>query len=109
MMLFLIDVLRTKRHMITEADAVIESGELLKQLVRLIRNSLTQMNDHDIQTLTTMWCRHMRLIEHAHTYVPKHHLMFHLIDRVKWFGNPWDYAVFFDESLNKNLKGVLRT
>jgi hypothetical protein len=39
---------------------------------------------------------------------PKTHLMVHLIVRSRLQGNPWRYMVFWDESLNKMLKAVLR-
>jgi hypothetical protein len=39
---------------------------------------------------------------------PKTHLMMHLVIRSAYQGNPWDYKVFEDESLNKLLKAVLR-
>ena len=41
--------------------------------------------------------------------VPKHHLMYHLIQRSREMGNPWSYTTFEDESLNKMLKRTLRT
>ena len=37
-------------------------------------------------------------------FTPKHHLMFHLIHRTNFQGNPTKYATWLDESLNKQLK-----
>ena len=34
--------------------------------------------------------------------------MCHVSDRAKLQGNPWFYTTFYDESLNKELKKVLR-
>ena len=42
----------------------------------------------------------------AHT--PKSHLMVHVIQRTLLQGNPWNFTTFEDESLNKQLKKVLR-
>ena len=40
--------------------------------------------------------------------LPKDHLMVHLTHRAVALGNPWRYTTFLDESLNKELKRVLR-
>ena len=40
--------------------------------------------------------------------LPKDHLMAHLTHRAVALGNPWRYTTFLDESLNKELKRVLR-
>ncbi len=40
--------------------------------------------------------------------IPKTHLMSHVNLRSKKHGNPWRYTTFLDESLNKDLKRVLR-
>ena len=55
-----------------------------------------------------LWKRHVDLVAELIEYVPKHHLMFHLIQRAHVFGNPWMYTTFLDESYNKTLKAVLR-
>ncbi len=34
--------------------------------------------------------------------------MVHVTDRAGFLGNPWRYTTFVDESLNKDLKRVLR-
>ena len=53
--------------------------------------------------------RHVILIrELSGTLLPKHHLMIHLTFSSDWHGNPVCYATWLDESLNKQLKMVLR-
>ena len=47
--------------------------------------------------------RHMALMAPFTCFVPKHHLLWHLLSRTKWFGNPAKYATWLDESLNKVL------
>ncbi len=56
------------------------------------------------------WTRHCRLIKEIDPdlFVPKHHLMLHCNDRIVLQGNPWSYTTFLDESMNKELKRVLR-
>ena len=39
---------------------------------------------------------------------PKTHFMYHQTQRSLWMGNPFFYACFLDESLNKTLKRAVR-
>ena len=39
---------------------------------------------------------------------PKAHLMLHVFQRAPFLGNPWAYATWYDEALNKLLKNCLR-
>ena len=41
-------------------------------------------------------------------WIPKSHLVYHLILRAAYHGNPVLYHTFLDESLNSTLKKVLR-
>ena len=54
------------------------------------------------------WCRFIELTKSFDFETPKTHLMVHLNDRAKLHGNPWLYTTFLDESLNRELKKVLR-
>ena len=62
------------------------------------------------QELLNTWKKHMAIMQPfgEEYFTPKHHLMFHLILRTSYHGNPWDYHTFWDESLNKELKQVCR-
>lgn len=50
----------------------------------------------------------MKLVEEFDFAIPKTHLMIHANNRASQQGNPWRYTTFLDESLNKELKRVLR-
>jgi hypothetical protein len=39
---------------------------------------------------------------------PKHHILFHLLFNMRFFGNARDYATWHDEALNKTLKASCR-
>ena len=54
------------------------------------------------------WVRYMVLMQNFEVDIPKAHMVFHMIRRAGYLGNPMRYAVFLDESLNKNLKNCLR-
>ncbi len=62
------------------------------------------------QTAVDLWNRHIQLMKtlDENLLVPKHHLMIHANDRAVHQGNPWSHTTFLDESLNKELKKVLR-
>ena len=68
----------------------------------VIKNNISK------QELTNIWCRYQVLSSIYEMDIPKNHLMFHMNDRARYIGNPWAYAAFLDESLNKKLKACLR-
>ena len=47
---------------------------------------------------------HVALMVPFDLFKPKHHIMFHLIQQTRHFGNPNAYACWLDEALNKMLK-----
>jgi hypothetical protein len=50
----------------------------------------------------------MDLMRPFECFVPKHHLVFHAILETEEKGNPWFYAAWMDETLNKLLKGACK-
>ena len=51
---------------------------------------------------------HMELMREYDLFVPKHHLVWHLLGNMEYQGNPSYYATWFNEGLNKVLKGCCR-
>jgi hypothetical protein len=51
-----------------------------------------------------LYVRHMALMVPFDCFVPKHHIMFHLLVRTGYQGNPLVYSTWLDEALNKLLK-----
>ena len=41
-------------------------------------------------------------------FTPKHHIIYHLLHKMGYQGNPRNYATWLDESLNKLLKRCCR-
>ena len=54
------------------------------------------------------YSRHIALIVPFESFVPKHHLVFHLLLKSSFHGNPCYYATWLDESLNKVLKSACK-
>jgi hypothetical protein len=56
----------------------------------------------------TLYQTHLALMGAEDAFVPKHHLMFHLLSNAAFLGNPRRYSTWLDESLNKLLKATCR-
>ncbi len=54
------------------------------------------------------YSKHVALMEEDDCYVPKHHILFHLIANMAYQGNPKLYATWIDEPLDKTLKACCR-
>ena len=54
------------------------------------------------------YVRHVALMAPLDCYVPKHHIVFHLLADVGRKGNPRFYATWLDEALNKTLKAACK-
>ena len=52
--------------------------------------------------------RHVALMTPFEAFLPKHHIMWHLIANIGLHGNPSWYSAWLDESLNKVLKSACR-
>jgi hypothetical protein len=55
-----------------------------------------------------LYVRHIGLLVVFESYTPKHHLLFHLLQKSDFHGNPSYYATWLDESLNKTLKSACK-
>ena len=51
---------------------------------------------------------HVALMQPYDVYTPKHHLMWHVLIRMGYQGNPSFYSNWVDEDLNKKLKACCR-
>lgn len=67
-----------------------------------------QKTNWKTEAIIVLWCRYQAITKPYELDVPKNHLIFHINDRAGYLGNPWSYAAFIDESLNKKLKACLQ-
>ena len=65
--------------------------------------------DRHVLSKETLDCylRHLDLMRGSHL-LPKHHVMIHPCLETIEKGNPWYYASWLDESLNKTLKAACK-
>ena len=50
----------------------------------------------------------MRLMEPFASFTSKNHILYHLLEKLQWFGSPAFYATWLDETLNRDLKSCCR-
>ena len=87
---------------------LLEAGQCLVQMVDVWATSGTNIPDEKAERCFVLYNRYMELIAPLEIYVPKNHLVYHLLFNIPMHGNPKDYATWLDESLNKVLKGCCR-
>ena len=86
----------------------IESGELLLRMLDILKSAGSTPGPAEAQTCLDVYKRFVRIIQSLEVATPKFHLMFHVLLRMGFQGNPLRYQTFVDEGLNKTLKRVLR-
>lgn len=52
------------------------------------------------------YATHVSLMAAWKSYIPKHHMVFHLVHKIRQQGNPTFYSNWEDESKNSTLKHV---
>lgn len=108
LLLFLLDSLLKYDGRVENGAYLREAGCELEGIVRHFRALGWSVPWRDHQQLVERYKRHLAIMEPLLDAAPKHHLMVHLLDRAGYQGNPARYSTFADESLNKELKKVLR-
>lgn len=80
---------------------LLASGRAALEVNQIIRESPQIMSAEDQGRLLRVYIRHCDMYMRAGgTFVPKHHLMLHCIQRISYLGNPRFYHCYHDESLN---------
>ena len=87
---------------------LLEAGQCLVMMQDQFDNSPTIMPDSAIDAAFAHYSRHMLLMEPFEELVPKHHVIYHLLFKAAFLGNPRAYATWTDEALNKLLKMACR-
>eukprot|EP00969_Alexandrium_andersonii_P247372 10931478-Alexandrium_andersonii.AAC.1 len=106
---FLVSVLpRYQRFVASMFGVLHESGTILLNFYATLKASPARVSVATQQQLLDAWKRYVRITEPLFINIPKVHLMFHLVLRMEYQGNPLSYHTFTDEGMNKVLKKVLR-
>ena len=107
--LFLIDQLRKLGH-VTGPDHVrlLHAGECLQRMVQIWGAYSWTIPAVEQEQLFASYNMHIALMATFDVYTPKHHIIYHLLEKTDYQGNPREYACWLDESLNRLLKGACR-
>lgn len=89
-------------------EVLLEAGQCLVQMVDIWSTCGPNVPDESVEKCFQLYNRYMELMHQFDMYVPKHHLVYHLIANLPWHGAPSAYATWLDESLNKALKACCR-
>ena len=87
---------------------LLEAASLLLELVDVMRAAPKVLSEVQVAGLLASYKKYMQLVSSFKISTPKAHLMFHLLRRSRWYGNPWYYHTFPDEGENRRLKRCLR-
>jgi hypothetical protein len=105
---FLITALEKYRAKLPSARLFLDTGRLLISFIDHLKACGPNLNLTEQQHALDLYKHFMKAAEPMESFTPKFHLMFHVILRVGFQGNPILYQTFQDEGLNKVLKRVLR-
>ena len=105
-MLFLLDVGEERVSLLSaELVSFLQAGRSLEAMVALFKEAPPQLSALQIQQAWDYWKGFLtKSGDVEDLLIPKCHLLFHLLERLDWFGNPRMYSNWQDESLNRILK-----
>ena len=103
--LFMLYVLSVYKHRNNSNwQRLLQAGQHLMDILLIWKRSNWVMTSEDRVSAMRHYVQHVGLMVPFEVYIPKHHVIFHLLHRSNYFGNPSYYATWHDESLNQLLK-----
>ena len=107
--LFLLDILMRRQGYLGEKGrSLLRAGSLMRQLLMHLKSCPANLSVIQAQHGLDLWKQTMIMSAELEFEMPKSHMMFHMLVRAQFLGNPLRYQTFLDESLNKTMKRVLR-
>ncbi|CAK0848107.1 unnamed protein product [Prorocentrum cordatum] len=92
-----------------ESVRLFEAAECMIKLCYRMDNIGRKFCDSDIDECLEHWKRFCSLTRHCERLLtPKRHILWHMLQRAAFLGNPLFYANWTDEGLNRVLKGACR-
>jgi len=109
-LLFLIAQLEKHvRRLGAEGARLLAAAKALENFVRLFSAAAPHLTSDQIQEAWSRWKQHLALTQEIpELQIPKRHVMFHLLEKLPFLGNPRYYSNWLDESLNRMLKDACR-
>ena len=91
-----------------EGRTLHEAGCCLAQMQTIFNKAGMTIPQRQTQLGFELYSKFMVLMEPYDAFTPKHHMVYHLLGNLAFFGNPRLYSTWFDESLNKLFKRVCK-
>ena len=108
-MLFLLSTLeKYSQHLTPEGRNLQVAGEALARMLEIFKGCDRCVSATDQEQCFRLYKQHVEAMRVFETFVPKHHIIVHMLDKMSYQGNPVFYATWLDESLNKVLKAACR-
>ena len=109
MVLFLVSACRAHASLVGAAGHRLErAGSALLRLVDIWDNCGRIIPAAARQECFVVYQTHMALMEPEGVFIPKHHIILHLLLRSDFFGNPKCYSAWLSEAKNRLLKQACR-
>ena len=111
MLRYLVPTLRANSVLLGAKGAQLASaGECLLALSDIMKDMDVEPGLEAVHSALECWKTYIGIVRPVFEddFSPKHHMMFHLLLRCARQGKPALYYNFMDESLNKDLKKILR-
>ena len=87
------------------SQALIPAMHALIRLINIWKLGNAQLSDEEIAASYDAYSQFVLITDHLiELRIPKRHVMVHTILHLQEFGNPCEYANWFDEALNKTLR-----
>jgi hypothetical protein len=107
---FATDLCRLHQRSLARGPALTRAGEALVDYMDITRRAQGRMLPRERQLLMDAVLRFLALRSDAAVpWIPKMHLMIHLVHQCAKFGNPREVATWVDEGLNRQLASVCKT
>ena len=108
-LLFVVEQLRIHADRLPEGHLrLAEAGEALRSIVEVFRVNGVIVPPDQVQRCFELYGRYISLMEPDDILTPKNHLVWHMLSRIAFQGNPRFYGTWRDEGLNKTLKKSCR-
>ena len=89
-------------------QTVHRAGWCLYRMQRIWAECGCEIPHARVQECFDLYSEHISLMRDVGDFIPKHHLMWHMLENLGFQGNPLHYACWLDEALNKVLKAACR-
>ena len=109
-LLYLTDKLKAREvNLGLDATRLRRAAEACIGMIKVWKAQPVKFSEAAISECFDLWNVYLSETESFDITTPKSHMQVHLLGQIYWFGNPQEYSLWEDESLNKALKQSCRS